>query len=599
MKKTLLLISLFISILSFAQDGNYDEFLARQFLQNGEYEKAAAYYKDLYEANPSTYYNDYLSLLIQLTDYEKAEKVIKAQYKQAENNPIYLMDLADIYLKQNKEDEAQKQFNKVIKELKADKNNIKQIAQKFIQLKQIELAQKTYLKAKELFKDNNAFNLEIASLLFLKNDIDGMIQAYLNEAALQPDNLSLIETGLQKIFTEEKNKDLLEKELLKRTQTHKRALVYLDLLIWLYMQRNDFDAAVLQAKSLDLLRNEDGGNVLRIARTAAIQQDFDAAIKGYQYVINKGPSFEWYVTANLELINVQRDKIVNSPNYTIAQLLSLKKTYQDFILNFKNEYTTTNAIIELAQLEALYIHEIDTAIQLLLPIVENNYIAKNLLAKAKLNLGDYYIIDNQAWESLLLYTQVEKSEKGNPLGEEAKYKNAKLSYYKGDFEWAQTQLKIIKANTSEFISNDAIDLSVFILDNLNTDDTDFALLLFAKADLLRFQNKLNAAEDTLNKIIAFYPSTALIDDILYMKYKIEKDRQHYEKAAAYLEEIVAQHSDDLLADNALFYLGDLYQKYLKDEEKAKTYYEKIILDFKDSTFTIEARKRYRKLRGDS
>ncbi|HMV14396.1 MAG TPA: tetratricopeptide repeat protein, partial [Chitinophagales bacterium] len=588
MKKTLLLISLFISILSFAQDGNYDEFLARQFLQNGEYEKAAAYYKDLYEANPSTYYNDYLSLLIQLTDYEKAEKVIKAQYKQAENNPIYLMDLADIYLKQNKEDEAQKQFNKVIKELKADKNNIKQIAQKFIQLKQIELAQKTYLKAKELFKDNNAFNLEIASLLFLKNDIDGMIQAYLNEAALQPDNLSLIETGLQKIFTEEKNKDLLEKELLKRTQTHKRALVYLDLLIWLYMQRNDFDAAVLQAKSLDLLRNEDGGNVLRIARTAAIQQDFDAAIKGYQYVINKGPSFEWYVTANLELINVQRDKIVNSPNYTIAQLLSLKKTYQDFILNFKNEYTTTNAIIELAQLEALYIHEIDTAIQLLLPIVENNYIAKNLLAKAKLNLGDYYIIDNQAWESLLLYTQVEKSEKGNPLGEEAKYKNAKLSYYKGDFEWAQTQLKIIKANTSEFISNDAIDLSVFILDNLNTDDTDFALLLFAKADLLRFQNKLNAAEDTLNKIIAFYPSTALIDDILYMKYKIEKDRQHYEKAAAYLEEIVAQHSDDLLADNALFYLGDLYQKYLKDEEKAKTYYEKIILDFKDSTFTIEA-----------
>lgn len=598
MKKTLLLISLFISILSFAQDGNYDEFLARQFLQNGEYEKAAAYYKDLYEANPSTYYNDYLSLLIQLTDYEKAEKVIKAQYKQAENNPIYLMDLADVYLKQNKEDEAQKQFNKVIKELKADKYNIKQIAQKFIQLKQIELAQKTYLKAKELFKDNNAFNLEIASLLFLKNEIDGMIQAYLNEAALQPDNLSLIETGLQKIFTEEKNKDLLEKELLKRTQTHKRALVYLDLLIWLYMQRNDFDAAVLQAKSLDLLRNEDGGNVLRIARTAAIQQDFDAAIKGYQYVINKGPSFEWYVTANLELINVQRDKIVNSPNYTKEQLLSLKKTYQDFILNFKNEYTTTNAIIELAQLEALYIHEIDTAIQLLLPIVENNYIAKNLLAKAKLNLGDYYIIDNQAWESLLLYTQVEKSEKGNPLGEEAKYKNAKLSYYKGDFEWAQTQLKIIKANTSEFISNDAIDLSVFILDNLNTDDTDFALLLFAKADLLRFQNKLNAAEDTLNKITAFYPSTALLDDILYLKYKIEKDKQHYEKAAAYLEEIVAQHSDDLLADNALFYLGDLYQKYLKDEEKAKTYYEKIILDFKDSTFTIEARKRYRKLRGD-
>lgn len=598
MKKICFLIILFTSFTTYAQTGDYDAFLARQFLQNGEYAKAAEYFESLFANNAEEYYPEYINVLIQLKDFAKAEKTIKTIYKQSDNNPLYLIDLGDLFLKQNKEEEASKQFNKTIKELKSNQYEIQQIANKFILLQQLEYAQKTYERGREILKNKNAFNLELAHLLYLKKDIQGMITAYLNEAPQQSNNLTLIENGLQSVLIEEKTKDLLEKELLKRTQTHKRALVYLDLLIWLYMQRNDFDAAVLQAKSLDLLRNEDGGNVLRIARTAAIQQDFDAAIKGYQYVINKGPSFEWYVTANLELINVQRDKIVNSPNYTIAQLLSLKKTYQDFILNFKNEYTTTNAIIELAQLEALYIHEIDTAIQLLLPIVENNYIAKNLLAKAKLNLGDYYIIDNQAWESLLLYTQVEKSEKGNPLGEEAKYKNAKLSYYKGDFEWAQTQLKIIKANTSEFISNDAIDLSVFILDNLNTDDTDFALLLFAKADLLRFQNKLNAAEDTLNKIIAFYPSTALIDDILYMKYKIEKDRQHYEKAAAYLEEIVAQHSDDLLADNALFYLGDLYQKYLKDEEKAKTYYEKIILDFKDSTFTIEARKRYRKLRGD-
>ena len=599
MKKICFLIILFTSFTTYAQTGDYDAFLARQFLQNGEYAKAAEYFESLFANNAEEYYPEYINVLIQLKDFAKAEKTIKTIYKQSDNNPLYLIDLGDLFLKQNKEEEASKQFNKTIKELKSNQYEIQQIANKFILLQQLEYAQKTYERGREILKNKNAFNLELAHLLYLKKDIQGMITAYLNEAPQQSNNLTLIENGLQSVLIEEKTKDALEKELLKRVQANKRAYAYQDLLIWLYMQRNDFDAAVLQAKSLDLLRNEDGGNVLRIARTAAIQQDFDAAIKGYQYVINKGPSFEWYVTANLELINVQRDKIVNSPNYTIAQLLSLKKTYQDFILNFKNEYTTTNAIIELAQLEALYIHEIDTAIQLLLPIVENNYIAKNLLAKAKLNLGDYYIIDNQAWESLLLYTQVEKSEKGNPLGEEAKYKNAKLSYYKGDFEWAQTQLKIIKANTSEFISNDAIDLSVFILDNLNTDDTDFALLLFAKADLLRFQNKLNAAEDTLNKIIAFYPSTALIDDILYMKYKIEKDRQHYEKAAAYLEEIVAQHSDDLLADNALFYLGDLYQKYLKDEEKAKTYYEKIILDYKDSTFAVEARKRYRKLRGDS
>lgn len=582
-----------------AQTGDYDAFLARQFAQNGEYAKAAEYYEDLFAHNPEEYYIEYINVLIQLKDFAKAEKTIKTIFKQSDNNPLYLIDLGDLFLKQNKEEEANKQFNKTIKDLKSNQYEIQQIANKFILLQQLEYAQKTYERGREILKNKNAFNLELAHLLYLKKDIQGMITAYLNEAPQQSNNLTLIENGLQSVLAEEKTKDALEKELLKRVQANKRAYAYQDLLIWLYMQRNAFEDAILQAKSLDLLRGEDGENVLRIARTALAQKDFDAAQKGFQYVVDKGASFPWYVTANLELINVKRDKIVNSPNYTSAELLSLKKTYQDFISIFKNEYTATTATLELAQLEALYIHDVDNAIALLIPITENTRLQKELYDKAKLYLGDYYIIADQPWESLLLYTQVEKNEKGNPLGEEAKFRNAKLAYYKGDFGWAQTQLKIIKANTSEFISNDAIDLSVFILDNLNTDDTDAALLKFAKADLLHYQNKLDEAEDTLNDILQYFPQTALQDDILFLKYNIEKDRQHYEKAASYLQKIIENYSEDILADNALFYLGDLYQNYLKDDEKAKNYYEKIILMYKDSTFSIEARKRYRKLRGDS
>ena len=599
MKKSYFIFFLFFTTATFAQSGDYDVFLARQFFENGEYAKASEYYNDLFQQNPAEYYADYLNVLILLKDFDKAEKTIKTIYKQSGNNPLYLMDLADLYLKQNKEEEANKQFNKTIKELKPDRYTISQIAEKFIQLKQLDFAQRAYEKGKEILKDKNAFNLNIAKLLYLKNDWNGMINAYLNEAPFQANDLTPIENGLQAVLTEEKLKDALEKELLKRVQATKSEYAYQDLLVWLYLQRNDFDGAILQAKSLDMMRREDGENVLRISRTAAIQKDYDAAAKGYQYIIDKGPQFSSYVTANLELINVKRDKIVNSPNYTREQLLSLKKTYQDFIKNFNNEYTVTTATLELAQLEALYMHDIDSAIALLIPITENNRMAKDVLSKAKLYLGDYYIINDQPWESLLLYTQVEKNEKGNPLGEEAKFRNAKLAYYKGDFGWAQTQLKIIKANTTEYISNDAIDLSVFILDNLNTDDTDFALLKFAKADLLRYQNKLDEAEDTLNFILQYYPQTALQDDILFLKYNIEKDRQHYEKAASYLQKIVDNYGDDILADNALFYLGDLYQFYLKEEEKAKNYYEKIIVEYKDSTFSIEARKRYRKLRGDT
>jgi TolA-binding protein len=398
---------------------------------------------------------------------------------------------------------------------------------------------------------------------------------------------------------DEESKDILEKELLKRVQQNKGVYVYQDLLVWLYMQRNDFDGAILQSKSLDILRNEDGTNVMRIANTAAEQQDYTAAIKGYQFVVGKGSSYPYFISANLELINVQRDKLIHSPAYTMEQLLALKSTYRQFIQLYQASDIAINATIELAQLEALYVHETDTAIQLLLPLVDNNRLNKEFSARAKLNLGDYYIMQDNPWDAQLLYTQVEKDFKGTPTGEDAKFRNARLSYYKGDFEWAQTQLKIIKANTSELISNDAIDLSVFVLDNLNTDTTDYALLKFAKADLLRFQNKLDEAEDTLNDILKNYNGSSLMDDVNYMKYKIERQRHNYAKAAEYLLAIEKYYGEDILGDNAVFFLGELYQRYLNDEEQAKAYYEKIITTYKDSTFSIEARKRYRKLRGDS
>lgn len=598
------IVSLFffgvLATATFGQDGNYDHFLARQFAENGEFAKAAEYYADLFsQADGLTYYEEYLEVLKKLEDGAAAEALIKLAYKRSGENPIYLIDLGDLYTSMQRNEDAAKQYAKVIKELKPEKYQINLIATRFANRRQLDQAMQVYERGRQLLKNPQAFNLEMANLYLLKNDFNSMMLAYLDEAPMLAGNLAPIENGLQKGLKDEEAKDVLEKELLKRTQQQKGIYVYQDLLVWLYMQRNDFDGAILQAKSLDLLRAESGENVLRIARTAAEQQDYNAAIKGFQYVVNKGKNYPYFIIANLELINVQRDKLIQSPVYTAEQLLSVRTTYKQFIGQYSSSDIALDATIELAQLEALYIHEVDTAIALLLPIVENNRLKKETAARAKLNLGDYYIIQDNPWDAQLLYTQVEKDFKGSPLGEEAKFRNARLSYYKGDFEWAQTQLKIIKANTSELISNDAIDLSVFVLDNLNTDTTDYALLKYAKADLLRFQNKLDEAEDTLNDILKNYLGSSLADDVYYMKYKIERQRQHYEKAAEYLLKIEQYFGEDILGDNAVFYLGELYQRYLGDEEKAKACYERIITEFKDSTFAIEARKRYRKLRGDS
>jgi TolA-binding protein len=90
----------------------------------------------------------------------------------------------------------------------------------------------------------------------------------------------------------------------------------------------------------------------------------------------------------------------------------------------------------------------------------------------------------------------------------------------------------------------------------------------------------------------------LQDDILYLEAQIFEKRRDYAKAAALYGEVAEKYPEDIRADNALYALAQLYELKMNDLEKAQSLYEKIFLDFSGSVFAVEARKRYRTLRGD-
>jgi tetratricopeptide (TPR) repeat protein len=221
-----------------------------------------------------------------------------------------------------------------------------------------------------------------------------------------------------------------------------------------------------------------------------------------------------------------------------------------------------------------------------------------LQAECKLMLGDILLITNEEWDAILLYSQVEKSFKENPIGHQAKYNRAKVSYYQGQFDWAQAQLDVLKASTTKLISNNAMKLSLFITDNLGLDTSAMAMNMFAKADLLGFQNKLDESMNLLDSMLSIFPGHTLTDDIIFKKADIHIKRKEYTKAAALYEKVATDFSYDILADDALFSWADLLENKLNDKEKAMEIFEKIVLDYSDSIFTTEARKRFRNLRGD-
>jgi tetratricopeptide (TPR) repeat protein len=600
MRVLLLLFGLaFLPVVAAGQDAR----LAQQYYQDGEFEKAAVLYERLYqEQNQNEYFFDrYLECLLAVEKYGEVEEVLKKELKNNPKNIRLYVSFGNLYERQFKEVEAQEQYQKAIKKLTADQYEITRLASAFSTLMKYELAIKTYEVGGELLKDKLIFAYNLAELYRRMGDVPKMIENYLNSVEANPEHrLNSVKSQLQRYLLTDTDYTELQTQLYARIQSDQDALHYVELLQWVFIQNKDYKNAFRQAKALDKRLGENGARVYQLAVIAFNDKDYDAAIEAYQYIIQeKGFSSTFYLEAQKEALRARRNKLVEGFKYTEPELREIEKAYESFLNEFGRNKTTATIVAELADLEAFYLNDLPKAITLLDEMTDYPAIDVRTQSVGKLSLGDFYLMQGEIWESTLLYSQVDKIFPDDQLGHEARFRNAKLSYYNGDFQWAQAQFDVLKASTSKLIANDALDLSVFIMDNMGLDTTDRALQLYAEADLLTFQNRFEEAFSKLDTLIQAFPSHSLEDDVLYARAKVFSRKKDYPKAAEMYKQVIEKYPEEIRADNALFELAELYETHLNDIEKAKELYEKIFIDYASSTFSVEARKRFRKLRGDN
>jgi tetratricopeptide (TPR) repeat protein len=505
----------------------------------------------------------------------------------------------NLFERQYKDDEALKQYEMAIKKLPEDRFVIIKLANAFITLTKFELATQTYEKGVKLLNDSEIFAYNLGDLYRRKGDNNKMIDHYLNSLHQNPTRLNSLKSLFQRYLVEEDYEEL-QKQLYQRIQDNKEDVSYPELLTWVFIQRKDYKSALRQVRALDRKLKENGGRVYSLAEIAANDKDYDTAIEAYDYIIEKkGVISSFYIDAKREALRCKRLKLVQGYTYTQEELKILEQEYLTFLEEFGRSKTTASIVAELAELEAFYLNDLNKAIELLTEMIAYPGVNKYIQAEGKLSLADFYLMKSERWESTLLYSQVDKSFKEDILGHEARFRNAKLSYYVGDFEWAQAQFDILKASTSKLIANDALDLSVFIMDNLGLDTTVAPLQLYADADLLVFQNRFDDAFVKLDSIKTQFPKHGLEDDVMYMKAKIYTKLREYDKAIVMYETILADYPEEIRADNSLFELANLYENQLQNTEKAMELYERMFIDYSSSTFAVEARKRFRILRGDN
>lgn len=593
------LIVFTVQLSVFAQDGG-DAQLALRYYKNEEYDKAAEIYRQLYEETGYKVNRDYyLRSLFMLKDYDTAEKFLKKQIKKQKHDFYLVIDLGMVYYNSNRFDEADEQFMKVIERVKTNRNNVYSAAAIFINYRQFIYAEKAYQVGEDYLRTD--FSMEFGNLYYIQRDYERMMMKYLEHLKKNYNAMSTVQSRLQYVMANDIDGSvdaIIETAILEKIQEEPGNQTYNSLLIWYYTQAGKFRVALNQLIANDKRSKVGGENdLLEFGRVLYQNNEYEMALEAFDYILQKGEENQFYNAAYIEYLNVLYAKATAVLNPDLDELIELEKMLTES-LDFVLRRESYSIIYALANIKAFYLGKHQEAIDLINKSIEERRFLPEQEQVMKLMLGDVYFLNNNPWDAILVYAQVEKSVLESPIGHEARFKKAQLAYYTGQFKWAQAQLDVLKASTSKLIANDAMELSMFISENYNLDTTETTMQIFARADFYIFSKQYDLAFASLDSIIELYPSHTLIDNVYYKKAQIYEATNNFVQALEFYKEVAETYYYDILADNALYRYAVIQEK-LGNTEEAKSSYFKLISDYPGSIFTVDARKNLRNLTGSS
>ncbi len=576
--------------------------LAIQYYQNREYEKAVEMFTGLYDKEPSHInYTYYLYSLLELREYREAEKLVRKHLRKNSDQLRYHVDLGFVYGRASEYDKAQKKFEEVIDRMPASIHGVKETANLLFMRQQNDYAIRAYLRGRELLKGEYTFSIELATMYERNGNYPEMVETYLDHLYEHPESIEEVQNRFQNAFSRDIESilpDLLRESLLVRYQQSPDEIYLNEMLLWLSVQLRDFSFAFVQARSLDKRFREDGSRVLGVAELAQANRDFESAIEAYQYILGKGKDSPLYLNGLIGFLEARYQQIADNIVIGETALLQLEEAYLEAIEEFGIQQRTIRLLRDLAHLQAFHLSKEEDAIHKLITAIEVPGPESIGRAQCKLELADIYLFMDEVWEATLLYSQVEKTFKNEPIGHEAKLKNARLTYYIGEFEWARAQLDVLKSATSKLIANDALELSLFIGDNTEADSSYAGLQIFSRAELLFYMNRYEEALQMLDSVYTLAAWHPLFDEVLYKKAEISIRQGRYLQADSLLQQISLSYPDDILGDDALFRRAQLQEEAFGNTEKAMELYRELLIRYPGSVYTMEARRKFRNLRGD-
>ena len=500
-----------------------------------------------------------------------------------------------LYAQEGKTGKADKLFTQMLRDLPDNRNTIVNISTMFRSKGMYDCAMAVLEQGAKINTDHDPLYMEKASLSQTMNNYSDAFDYYLLELERDPNKYSTVKNRFYSMLLYDVNKSIAEEmriALLKKTQEKPDNLEYASLLVWFAIQEEDFETALTQSISLDRRTNDQDSQIIGLADICYSNGQYELAKTAYDHILKKGKINPFYGVALIGSINSEDQVLKKDPATTAKHYENLSRKIEEAYNDVGSKEYPGLAEIQ-ADIMTYHLGQSDQAIALLLHVLEQTY-DKDQVNQLKLKLADIYLFNDEVWEATLLYSQVDKAMKEAPLGHEARFRNAQLRYFIGEFAWAETQLNVLKAATSKLIANDAMSLSLIISDNLEADTTGYELKRLARADFKIYQQKDDEALPILDSISRDGNEVSQ-PHALYRIAEIKEKGQAFADADSLYLQIVNNFPDSYMADDALMHAALLEDRQLRDIEAARQHYEQLIDQYPTSLYTAQAKKNYRKL----
>ena len=573
-----------------------EDFLAKRYFDDGEFDKAVVFYEKLVNKNPGR--NDYGEHLVscyqQLERYNEAEEFLLKALGKAMAYPTLYIELGYNYTLKGMPEKSMEYYNAALDKVSENPNFGYGIGYRFQKYALLDFAIKAYSKAMELNPQLD-YNLQMARIYGEQGDIGKMYGAYLRMLQEGKVSSAMVLHNINAFIgteAEGPNNLILKKMLIQHAQNDPDVL-WNELLGWLFVRQKQYGSAFVQEKAILKRSGERSFHRLEgLGKLAREDGELDVAKEIYTYIAQSNGDPVTALNAQLGLIEMELQQGDEK------RLVGIGKTFSELLEVYGYRMETLQLQIAYANFLTFNMDSSKSAIEILEKCLELPLDPYGI-AYIKNALGDILVYDRQFNRALIYFSQIQKGLKNDVLGQEAVFKVARTSFYNGDFDWALAQLKVLRASTSQLIANDAMQLSLLISDNLMEDTTRVALKKYARADFLDYQNKKKEAVALLDEILENHKGEKIEDEALLKQGEILTDLKAYERAEFNYLKITEFYADDILSDDAHFLLAELYRTVLGRPEKAMAHYEKIIYNHPDSYYFPQARKYFRQLRGDA